>query len=122
MTIASPRTWRGISWRRRRFLIGLYPRQLPVNRDRSIDIGCRVTICEGAGSLAGPVDEIDTEDARRQTLNEHHRLQRPRFEQGEKKSADGRDILGGDDRSRSEEHTSELQSRFGISYAVFCLK
>src|ERR1043166_8494581 len=23
---------------------------------------------------------------------------------------------------RSEEHTSELQSRFGISYAVFCLK
>src|ERR1043166_1781382 len=26
------------------------------------------------------------------------------------------------DRHRSEEHTSELQSRFGISYAVFCLK
>src|ERR1043166_5410185 len=25
------------------------------------------------------------------------------------------------DKSRSEEHTSELQSRFGISYAVFCL-
>src|ERR1043166_3991494 len=25
-------------------------------------------------------------------------------------------------RYRSEEHTSELQSRFGISYAVFCLK
>src|ERR1043166_9975079 len=25
-------------------------------------------------------------------------------------------------RGRSEEHTSELQSRFGISYAVFCLK
>src|ERR1043166_10205964 len=24
--------------------------------------------------------------------------------------------------ARSEEHTSELQSRFGISYAVFCLK
>ena len=23
---------------------------------------------------------------------------------------------------RSEEHTSELQSRFGIPYAVFCLK
>src|ERR1043166_4871658 len=27
-----------------------------------------------------------------------------------------------DVRARSEEHTSELQSRFGISYAVFCLK
>src|ERR1043166_3723830 len=26
------------------------------------------------------------------------------------------------DTKRSEEHTSELQSRFGISYAVFCLK
>src|ERR1043166_3994001 len=25
-------------------------------------------------------------------------------------------------RDQSEEHTSELQSRFGISYAVFCLK
>src|ERR1043166_10314536 len=24
--------------------------------------------------------------------------------------------------ARSEEHTSELQSRFGISHAVFCLK
>src|ERR1043166_9981041 len=24
--------------------------------------------------------------------------------------------------ARSEEHTSELQSRFGISYAAFCLK
>src|ERR1043166_10316460 len=31
---------------------------------------------------------------------------------------------GGDrpESMRSEEHTSELQSRFGISYAVFCLK
>src|ERR1043166_10187561 len=28
----------------------------------------------------------------------------------------------GQRRYRSEEHTSELQSRFGISYAVFCLK
>ena len=27
-----------------------------------------------------------------------------------------------EDAYRSEEHTSELQSRFGISYAVFCLK
>src|ERR1043166_3725468 len=27
-----------------------------------------------------------------------------------------------DAEARSEEHTSELQSRFGISYAVFCLK
>src|ERR1043166_5563964 len=29
---------------------------------------------------------------------------------------------GEGERSRSEEHTSELQSRFGISHAVFCLK
>src|SRR3546814_8868329 len=28
----------------------------------------------------------------------------------------------GDDRGRSEEHTSELQSLMRISYAVFCLK
>jgi hypothetical protein len=30
--------------------------------------------------------------------------------------------LYGDPRLRSEEHTSELQSHRGISYAVFCLK
>src|SRR3546814_6778376 len=30
--------------------------------------------------------------------------------------------LGGGKRSRSEEHTSELQSLMRISYAVFCLK
>src|SRR3546814_1039617 len=32
--------------------------------------------------------------------------------------SDGRDLEG----SRSEEHTSELQSLMRISYAVFCLK
>src|ERR1043166_3184381 len=31
-------------------------------------------------------------------------------------------LVGGCDKTRSEEHTSELQSRFGSSYAVFCLK
>src|ERR1043166_8513485 len=31
-------------------------------------------------------------------------------------------VIGGLFGTRSEEHTSELQSRFGISYAVFCLK
>src|SRR3546814_6362488 len=34
----------------------------------------------------------------------------------------GRDPLGGDEPTRSEEHTSELQSLMRISYAVFCLK
>src|SRR5213080_5580878 len=32
------------------------------------------------------------------------------------------DTPGGANRNRSEEHTSELQSHSGISYAVFCLK
>src|ERR1043166_10073558 len=31
-------------------------------------------------------------------------------------------FLAASAQTRSEEHTSELQSRFGISYAVFCLK
>src|SRR3546814_7368074 len=35
---------------------------------------------------------------------------------------DGRDPFGGGEESRSEEHTSELQSLMRISYAVFCLK
>src|ERR1043166_9239048 len=33
-----------------------------------------------------------------------------------------KDQTPGCTKERSEEHTSELQSRFGISYAVFCLK
>src|SRR3546814_7536038 len=32
------------------------------------------------------------------------------------------DVMGGRDNTRSEEHTSELQSLMRISYAVFCLK
>src|ERR1044071_10021778 len=35
---------------------------------------------------------------------------------------DGTDHDTGGDGTRSEEHTSELQSRVDISYAVFCLK
>src|SRR3546814_7381909 len=31
-------------------------------------------------------------------------------------------LMSDDDRTRSEEHTSELQSLMRISYAVFCLK
>src|SRR3546814_10337381 len=37
-------------------------------------------------------------------------------------SASHRSDGSGDRRSRSEEHTSELQSLMRISYAVFCLK
>src|ERR1051325_11866109 len=38
--------------------------------------------------------------------------------------APGASLASGADlcRDRSEEHTSELQSPYGISYAVFCLK
>src|SRR3546814_2622343 len=36
--------------------------------------------------------------------------------------ADGRSALGVGQPIRSEEHTSELQSIMGNSYAVFCLK
>src|SRR3546814_7319732 len=35
---------------------------------------------------------------------------------------EGVDVRGRDEVSRSEEHTSELQSLMRISYAVFCLK
>ena len=31
-------------------------------------------------------------------------------------------VIGGAESGRSEEHTSELQSHYSISYAVFCLK
>src|SRR3546814_5610768 len=33
-----------------------------------------------------------------------------------------KDMVGGDTRTRSEEHTSEIKSLMRISYAVFCLK
>src|SRR3546814_9995747 len=43
------------------------------------------------------------------------RLDERAFELGDRRNLSG-------DRSRSEEHTSELQSLMRISYAVFCLK
>src|SRR3546814_6582829 len=65
-------------------------------------------------------------------------LQMPRYPQGLSRGAvwlpdrpDGRAVsaaqlsegdAGGEIDSRSEEHTSELQSLMRISYAVFCLK
>src|SRR3546814_4640596 len=41
---------------------------------------------------------------------------------GDQRSRTRRLLPGADDASRSEEHTSELQSLMRISYAVFCLK
>src|SRR3546814_7222174 len=40
----------------------------------------------------------------------------------EKAEIDDRHLPAGETASRSEEHTSELQSLMRISYAVFCLK
>ena len=44
------------------------------------------------------------------------------FEAAAKYGYDGIEIGGFRPHARSEEHTSELQSRIDISYAVFCLK
>src|SRR3546814_6552924 len=46
----------------------------------------------------------------------------PRAFSGKRKSPDDRKPRRGARWSRSEEHTSELQSLMRISYAVFCLK
>src|SRR3546814_11796704 len=62
---------------------------------------------EGIGDTAADDQLVDLADQRRQ-----------QFELGA-------DLGAGDDRQqrpRSEEHTSELQSLMRISYAVFCLK
>src|SRR3546814_4359887 len=55
---------------------------------------------------------------------EAHRLGRARhlLDGGEDQRRAGRQQLGERPGTRSEEHTSELQSLMRISYAVFCLK
>src|SRR3546814_15028047 len=45
-----------------------------------------------------------------------------RSRRGESRNCDKRGGYARRERSRSEEHTSELQSLMRISYAVFCLK
>src|SRR3546814_8938493 len=58
--------------------------------------------------------------ARRFRVSGAHRLPA----RGRSKKRKGAALLGerDDERDRSEEHTSELQSLMRISYAVFCLK
>src|SRR3546814_9462036 len=46
----------------------------------------------------------------------------PRLDLVDREAGDGAGEARGEDRPRSEEHTSELQSLMRISYAVFCLK
>src|SRR3546814_2339884 len=50
-----------------------------------------------------------------------HNLQPPTHRPATFLARHGRDPRGSPGRSRSEEHTSELQSLMRISYAVFCL-
>src|SRR3546814_1641187 len=50
------------------------------------------------------------------------RPERPRAAQGRPPPRQGAGGVGRVCEPRSEEHTSELQSLMGISYAVFCLK
>src|SRR3546814_4785711 len=63
---------------------------------------------------------LDVGDAARRVEHEHVDMLAPRQRVDRRRSgvAAGR----ADDRERSEEHTSELQSLMRISYAVFCLK
>src|SRR3546814_2191776 len=75
-------------------------------------------------SLAGIGGEIGLDEALVVAIDRAH-LPRPGI--GDAQIALGRAFemlaLGiDDDRARSEEHTSELQSLMRISYAVFCLK
>src|SRR3546814_7782107 len=69
---------------------------------------------EGYAALASSKSEVRRSWVRgRFVCSSIHRLQ-PAFHLR-------RDLAGGGDEIRSEEHTSELQSLMRISYAVFCL-
>src|ERR1043166_10214158 len=63
----------------------------------------------------------DTATTEIYTLSLHDALPISGLEQRIDERGDGA-ALREDEQQRSEEHTSEFQSRFGISYAVFCLK
>src|SRR3546814_6638730 len=92
------------------FRYGLDPRQLVrVAHDEHVgELAGFVPGERGRGDCVPAVAEQETSGAVDRRL-----LQRP-----------GRppDVQAGLDETRSEEHTSELQSLMRISYAVFCLK
>src|SRR3546814_5679118 len=74
--------------------------------------------CPTVSRLAGRTSRVRARASRRQRRPERPSCTRDRQRDGPCQRGGARDVR----RSRSEEHTSELQSLMRISYAVFCLK
>src|SRR3546814_8639396 len=74
----------------------------------------------GQGDVAQPREPARSVDPRRLVEFARHRLQRG--EEDDHIIAEGLPADEEQDRRRSEEHTSELQSLMRNSYPVFCLK
>ena len=85
--------------RRGRFLIRLYAGELAIERRSAIDIGTFVPRRKHACAPATSVENKNTENAGRDTLDDQHRLKRTGLEQGEQEFSYGRDIVAGDDKA-----------------------
>src|SRR3546814_3709643 len=88
-----------------------------------------VTPCLRGGRLAAVFDRaVGVPDLERRVAVRHQRhaqVARVVVQRGAAEAEHGEDVVAGQRHrrgSRSEEHTSELQSLMRISYAVFCLK
>src|SRR3546814_9170754 len=91
---------------------------------------CRPAVCTRGvcpGARAGRFAERGTAAAVRASVARHDRARRSGVARGaaldlDAGAGDRKEAERREDRCRSEEHTSELQSLMRISYAVFCLK
>src|SRR3546814_7711191 len=84
---------------------------------RLFEDGGRARLARRAGGEGGGVEDDVRRRLRHQPLQE---ITGEGFPQGA--HMDGKDVEARPLQSRSEEHTSELQSLMRISYSVFCLK
>src|SRR3546814_8598183 len=92
---------------------------LPHQRDRELDRDRRFEVAAREPAPQQGHDRREDHDRQRVEILRLRRRQREQPEHAEFGVAIGEQ---GEARSRSEEHTYELQSLMRISYAVFCLK
>src|SRR3546814_9382346 len=99
---------------------------LPISDDDRLDQGVR-SVREGvAVRLDEPHEDPGSVQVRTQATSPFRAVRRPSRQGPRRTDVPARDCprpdAGSQARSRSEEHTSELQSLMRTSYAVFCLK
>src|SRR3546814_6527505 len=95
---------------------------LDTDRDSIIEIATVVTDSELNILADGPELAISHPLSALEAMDDWNRTQHGKSGLWRRVLEEGVPMAGAEARTRSEEHTSELQSLMRISYAVFCLK